>query len=101
MGMEIGAYCFYPSWILMYENSHPLMGLLDQIARKLEAVNMVKEPLQSKMLNGKWELIYTTSKSVLQTEVRKFPTFMDFIFWLGGPGSHSLNQYDEWNSHIF
>lgn len=43
--------------------------LLDQIARKLEAINTVKEPLQSDMLNGKWELIYTTSKSVLQTQV--------------------------------
>ncbi|XP_048128688.1 probable plastid-lipid-associated protein 4, chloroplastic isoform X2 [Rhodamnia argentea] len=45
---------------------------VDQIARKLEAVNTVKEPLQSEMLNGKWELIYTTSKSVLQTERPKF-----------------------------
>ncbi|XP_030459207.1 probable plastid-lipid-associated protein 4, chloroplastic isoform X3 [Syzygium oleosum] len=42
---------------------------VDQIARKLEAINTVKEPLQSDMLNGKWELIYTTSKSVLQTQV--------------------------------
>ncbi|KAF8013998.1 hypothetical protein BT93_I1760 [Corymbia citriodora subsp. variegata] len=45
---------------------------VDRIARKLEAVNTVKEPLQSPMLNGKWELIYTTSKSVLQTQRPKF-----------------------------
>ncbi|KAG8364113.1 hypothetical protein BUALT_Bualt19G0093000 [Buddleja alternifolia] len=39
-----------------------------RIARKLEAVNKVKEPLKSTLLNGKWELLYTTSKSILQTE---------------------------------
>ncbi|XP_056163226.1 probable plastid-lipid-associated protein 4, chloroplastic isoform X4 [Syzygium oleosum] len=42
---------------------------VDQIARKLEAVNPTKEPLKSTLLNGKWELIYTTSKSILQTQV--------------------------------
>nr|GMC87815.1 probable plastid-lipid-associated protein 4, chloroplastic isoform X1 [Ipomoea batatas] len=41
--------------------------LVDQIARKLEAVNKVKEPLKSSLLNGKWELLYTTSESILQT----------------------------------
>ncbi|CAN6678577.1 unnamed protein product [Malus baccata var. baccata] len=41
---------------------------VDQIARKLEAVNPTKEPLKSDLLNGKWELIYTTSKSILQTQ---------------------------------
>ncbi|KAG8364084.1 hypothetical protein BUALT_Bualt19G0089500 [Buddleja alternifolia] len=40
---------------------------IDQIARKLEAVNPTKEPLKSNLLNGKWELIYTTSQSILQT----------------------------------
>ncbi|KAH6813533.1 Plastid-lipid associated protein PAP / fibrillin family protein [Perilla frutescens var. frutescens] len=42
--------------------------LVDQIACKLEATNKVKEPLKSTLLNGKWELLYTTSKSILQTE---------------------------------
>lgn len=42
--------------------------LVDQIACKLEAMNKVKEPLKSSLLNGKWELLYTTSKSILQTE---------------------------------
>lgn len=69
--MEIGAYFF--SSILDFDvlKQSSLDGnyLLDQIARKLEAINTVKEPLQSDMLNGKWELIYTTSKSVLQTQV--------------------------------
>ncbi|KAL2513804.1 putative plastid-lipid-associated protein 4 [Forsythia ovata] len=45
---------------------------IDQIARELEAVNRVKQPLKSSLLNGKWELLYTTSKSILQTERPKF-----------------------------
>ncbi|XAR53125.1 hypothetical protein NMG60_11021538 [Bertholletia excelsa] len=45
---------------------------IDQIARKLEAVNPTKEPLKSDLLNGKWELIYTTSTSILQTQRPKF-----------------------------
>ncbi|XP_039019257.1 probable plastid-lipid-associated protein 4, chloroplastic [Hibiscus syriacus] len=43
-----------------------------QIALKLEAVNKIKEPLKSNLLNGKWELLYTTSQSVLQTKRPKF-----------------------------
>ncbi|KAF3962042.1 hypothetical protein CMV_013406 [Castanea mollissima] len=46
--------------------------LVEQIARKLEAVNEVKEPLKSNLLNGKWELLYTTSQSVLQTQRPKY-----------------------------
>ncbi|GJV88989.1 probable plastid-lipid-associated protein 4, chloroplastic [Tanacetum coccineum] len=42
--------------------------LVDQIACKLEAVNKVKEPLKSDLINGKWELLYTTSQSILQTK---------------------------------
>ncbi|PKI52987.1 hypothetical protein CRG98_026567 [Punica granatum] len=38
----------------------------NQIARKLEAVNKIKEPLKSELLNGKWELLYTTSQSRLK-----------------------------------
>lgn len=45
---------------------------LDQIALKLEAVNEIKEPLKSNLLNGKWELLYTTSQSVLKTKRPKF-----------------------------
>ncbi|KAF3435163.1 hypothetical protein FNV43_RR22250 [Rhamnella rubrinervis] len=45
---------------------------VDQIASKLEAVNPIKEPLKSDLLNGKWELIYTTSISILQTQRPKF-----------------------------
>ncbi|XP_011092369.1 probable plastid-lipid-associated protein 4, chloroplastic isoform X1 [Sesamum indicum] len=45
---------------------------VDKIACKLEATNKVKEPLNSNLLNGKWELLYTTSKSILQTERPKF-----------------------------
>jgi hypothetical protein len=32
-------------------------------------VNQVKEPLKSDLLNGKWELLYTTSESILQPQV--------------------------------
>ncbi|XP_051146487.1 probable plastid-lipid-associated protein 4, chloroplastic [Andrographis paniculata] len=45
---------------------------IDEIARKLEAINPTKEPLKSEFLNGKWELIYTTSQSILQTQRPKF-----------------------------
>lgn len=45
---------------------------VDQIARKLEAVNKVNQPLKSDLLNGKWELLYTTSQSILQTKRPKF-----------------------------
>ncbi|THU45928.1 hypothetical protein C4D60_Mb02t23130 [Musa balbisiana] len=42
---------------------------IDQIARELEAVNTVKEPFKSDLINGKWELIYTTSRSILQVQL--------------------------------
>ncbi|CAL9067686.1 probable plastid-lipid-associated protein 4, chloroplastic [Musa acuminata AAA Group] len=45
---------------------------IDQIARELEAVNTVKEPFKSDLINGKWELIYTTSRSILQVQRPKF-----------------------------
>ncbi|KAK8522308.1 hypothetical protein V6N13_115284 [Hibiscus sabdariffa] len=41
---------------------------VDQLASKLEAVNPTKQPLKSELLDGKWELIYTTSQSILQTQ---------------------------------
>ncbi|KAJ0976044.1 hypothetical protein J5N97_018009 [Dioscorea zingiberensis] len=46
--------------------------MVDQIARQLEAANSVKEPLKSDLLNGKWELLYTTSRSILQPQRPKF-----------------------------
>ncbi|KAG6652992.1 hypothetical protein I3843_05G040800 [Carya illinoinensis] len=45
---------------------------VDQLAQKLEALNPIKEPLKSNLLDGKWELIYTTSTSILQTQRPKF-----------------------------
>ncbi|EEF33764.1 probable plastid-lipid-associated protein 4, chloroplastic [Ricinus communis] len=45
---------------------------VDEIARQLEAVNPTKQPLKSDLINGKWELIYTTSQSILQTQRPKF-----------------------------
>ncbi|KAL1176590.1 hypothetical protein V6Z11_A04G168900 [Gossypium hirsutum] len=44
----------------------------DQQPLKLEALNEIKEPLKSNLLNGKWELLYTTSQSLLQTKRPKF-----------------------------
>lgn len=41
---------------------------IEQIVCELEAVNPIKEPLKSELLNGKWELIYTTSRSILQSQ---------------------------------
>ncbi|XP_052735708.1 probable plastid-lipid-associated protein 4, chloroplastic isoform X2 [Vigna angularis] len=41
---------------------------VDQIASELEKVSPIKEPLKSDLLDGKWELIYTTSQSILQTK---------------------------------
>ncbi|KZV14742.1 hypothetical protein F511_41150 [Dorcoceras hygrometricum] len=46
--------------------------IIEQIVRKLEAANTTKEPLKSGLLDGKWELIYTTSESILQTKRPKF-----------------------------
>ncbi|KAJ0798978.1 putative plastid-lipid-associated protein [Helianthus annuus] len=46
--------------------------MLNCIVRKLEAANPTKEPLKSPFLDGKWELIYTTSQSILQTKRPKF-----------------------------
>ncbi|KAJ3672937.1 hypothetical protein LUZ60_006311 [Juncus effusus] len=45
---------------------------IDQLASELEAVFAMKEPLKSDLLNGKWELIYTTSRSILATQRPKF-----------------------------
>ncbi|XVF00724.1 hypothetical protein REPUB_Repub04eG0026100 [Reevesia pubescens] len=42
---------------------------VDQLARKLEAISRIKERLKSDLLNGKWQLIYTTSISILQTQI--------------------------------
>lgn len=46
---------------------------VDQIAQELEAINPTKEPLRSPLLNGKWELLYTTSETILK---RQRPNFL-------------------------
>ncbi|WVZ60215.1 hypothetical protein U9M48_010266 [Paspalum notatum var. saurae] len=45
---------------------------VEKIVQQLEAVNQVKEPLKSDLLNGKWELLYTTSTSILQPQRPKY-----------------------------
>ncbi|KAJ6348407.1 hypothetical protein OIU76_004803, partial [Salix suchowensis] len=41
---------------------------VDEIAQELEAMNDIKEPFKSNLMNGKWELLYTTSQSILKTK---------------------------------
>jgi PAP_fibrillin len=53
-----------------------------KIASELEVLNTIKEPLKSDLLNGKWELIYTTSESILQTQVTNWGLFLLFLFWI-------------------
>jgi hypothetical protein len=57
-----------------------------QIVRQLEAVNLVKEPLESDLLDGKWELLYTTSTSILQPQV-PFPSRLGIITVLISPNN--------------
>lgn len=57
----------YLSILICYDNI-----LIGEIVRELEAVNPTKEPLKSDLLNGKWELMYTTSRSILQSQVAIF-----------------------------
>lgn len=59
---------------------------LDQIVQKLEAANPTKEPLKSPFLDGKWELIYTTSQSILQTKVSQTrgSSFDNFSYLING-----------------
>ncbi|KAG2535893.1 probable plastid-lipid-associated protein 4, chloroplastic [Panicum virgatum] len=45
---------------------------VEQIVQQLEAVNQVKEPLKSDLINGKWELLYTTSTTILQPQRPKY-----------------------------
>ncbi|XP_020257030.1 probable plastid-lipid-associated protein 4, chloroplastic isoform X3 [Asparagus officinalis] len=45
-----------------------LIYICVRIACKLEALNSIKEPLKSDLLNGKWELLYTTSTLILQNQ---------------------------------
>lgn len=45
---------------------------VDQIAQELEVINPTKEPLQSPLLNGKWELLYTTSATIVKSQRPKF-----------------------------
>jgi hypothetical protein len=49
---------------------------VEQIARQLEEASLAKEPLKSDLLNGKWELLYTTSTSILQPQVLLFSSFL-------------------------
>ncbi|KAJ6706577.1 PLASTID-LIPID-ASSOCIATED PROTEIN 4 CHLOROPLASTIC-RELATED [Salix purpurea] len=67
---------------------------VDEIAQELEAMNDIKEPFKSNLMNGKWELLYTTSQSILKTKTKfrskKAPfTFMDFS---NGIGENNLQQ---------
>lgn len=45
---------------------------VDALARRLERKNTEKKPLASPNLNGQWELLYTTSDSILGTNKPAF-----------------------------
>lgn len=41
---------------------------VDELAQELEKINPTKQPLKSPLVNGQWELIYTTSASIIGTK---------------------------------
>uniref|UniRef100_A0A0D6R7R5 Plastid lipid-associated protein/fibrillin conserved domain-containing protein n=1 Tax=Araucaria cunninghamii TaxID=56994 RepID=A0A0D6R7R5_ARACU len=41
---------------------------VNEIVQELESINPTKEPLKSALLNGKWELLYTTSETILKRQ---------------------------------
>lgn len=45
---------------------------IDKLARQLERLNPTKKPLASDLINGQWELLYTTSESILGTNKPPF-----------------------------
>jgi len=45
---------------------------IDKLASELERMNPTKEPLNSELLSGKWELKYTTSASILGKKRKPF-----------------------------
>ncbi|KAI3438114.1 hypothetical protein D9Q98_000555 [Chlorella vulgaris] len=45
---------------------------IDKLASQLERLNPTKQPLASPNLNGQWELLYTTSESILGTSKPAF-----------------------------
>lgn len=46
---------------------------VEELAQGLEKINPTKTPLKSPLINGQWELIYTTSDGILGT--KKPPIF--------------------------
>eukprot|EP00803_Ostreobium_quekettii_P002312 evm.model.scf_2018.1 EVM.evm.TU.scf_2018.1 scf_2018:5583-9956(+) len=40
-------------------------AMIDELCTKLEQANPTPKPLESPLLNGQWELLYSTSKSIL------------------------------------
>ncbi|KAB5563752.1 hypothetical protein DKX38_003806 [Salix brachista] len=64
---EVGFAWFSPTFDLRFKIA------VNQIAQELEAMNDIKEPFKSNLMNGKWELLYTTSQSILKTKVTGAP----------------------------
>jgi hypothetical protein len=44
-----------------------VLAKVDKLARELESVNPTKNVLASPLINAKWQLLYTTSASILGT----------------------------------
>ena len=41
---------------------------VEELAQDLEKINPTKKPLKSPLINGQWELVYTTSDGILGTK---------------------------------
>lgn len=57
---------------------------VEELAQELEKLNPTRKPLASPLVNGKWELIYTTSDSILGTKKPPFLRPQGSIYQLIG-----------------
>jgi hypothetical protein len=66
---------------------------IEKLARALETSNPTKAPLKSSLLNGQWELLYTTSDSILGKSKPSFLQPSGPIYQvLDGPSLTARNQ---------
>ena len=57
---------------------------IESLAKELEGLNAEKDPLNSPLVNGEWELLYTTSSSILGTSRPPFLRPQGSIYQLIG-----------------
>lgn len=58
---------------------------IEKIAQSLETLRPVKDTVKSPLINGKWELLYTTSESILKKQRPK-------LLRPGGPIFQAINN---------